>query len=125
ERVDRLDGDVIGIPGADADNKTFSHNVSPVHDVRSLRHECLSPPSRAPRPALSPSVLCAIFISRIGERVPAVAQPLTPPPAQPLLTCGYSRKPVTESADRGWMPSAATRGPNARLCQFCCLSARS
>jgi hypothetical protein len=35
ERVDRLDRHVIGITRADADNKNFSHDVSPVYDVRS------------------------------------------------------------------------------------------
>ena len=32
----------------------------------------------------------------------------------------YSHKPVQHSADRCWMPSAAKRGPNTTLSQFCC-----
>src|SRR5262249_25125792 len=42
------------------------------------------------------------------------------PPVGESTACGYSRKAVQQSTDRGWMPSAATRGPNTARCQFCC-----
>jgi hypothetical protein len=49
-----------------------------------------------------------------GRAADAPATASAPP------TCGHSRKSVQYSADRGWMPSTAARGPNTAFRQFCC-----